>query len=189
MFKAKHLPSNILDLYQEYTTSVSTRSAAISLETCDFLWKLCNERNPKVIVDTGSGFSSFVLRLWSKDKGSLVYSFDDSKHWIEKSKAFSAKNGVSIDNFVVWKGEFHIKDADILLHDLGNMITRSNTLDTIYKMVKHTGVIILDDLHKANYRESANNFFAKRGYAIKNIDDTKDEFSRFVGVVDLSTKI
>lgn len=189
MSEVKHLPPEIIDLYREYTESVSTSSAAISLETCKYLWKMCEERQPDVIVDTGSGFSSFVFRKWAKDRNTTVYSFDDSEFWIEKSKEFSTIHGVSGENFVVWKeNTHHIKDVDILLHDLGNMTTRANTLEVIYNMMKMTGVILLDDLHKSSYRESAHNFFSKKGQTIINIDETKDEFSRFVGLVEMSSR-
>jgi len=175
--------------YKQYTTVVSTPSAAISLESAVFLWNLCEERQPKVLADTGSGFSSFIIRLWSKNKDVVVYSFDDNDFWIQKSIDFSRENDVNTDNFLIWDSNTELKNIDILFHDLGNMTTRAETLSKVFNMTNKEGLIVLDDLHKSEYDIKARTFFKKCGYEIKKIPETIDSYGRFLGIVDMSKKM
>ena len=173
--------------YDDYTKRISTSDAAISLETAFYLWDLCEKKNPNVVVDTGSGFSSFVLRLWAKQskKEVIVYSFDDNEYWIEKSISFSKQHELDIRNFVIWNDRnISIKNADIVLHDLGDMSTRSRTLKIVSSMLNQHGTLILDDLHKTAYNTDAQTFFKSQRRTITKLAETIDAFGRFAGSVE-----
>lgn len=70
--------------YGKYVGEFSTPEMAVSLETSQFLYVLAKAVKARRILDLGSGFSSYVLRLYSIDAGSdtVVYSVDDDKGWL-----------------------------------------------------------------------------------------------------------
>ena len=57
-------------LYEKFmkntTSTVSSKGMALSLETAALVLLLCEIKQPKTIVDLGSGFSSYVLRKWAQ---------------------------------------------------------------------------------------------------------------------------
>jgi len=181
---------DIKSMHEDYTNRVSSKSACISLETSIFLWNLCDALQPKIAVDTGSGFSSYILRKWSTNKNCSVYSFDDNAFWLNKSVEYCALNNVSIQNFLLWQDVSQdITNVDILIHDLGNMTLRANTLEKVYDMMSKNGTIVLDDLHKNQYFQESTRFFNSKGHSILEIKETYDSFGRFVGIVSLNGAI
>ena len=62
--------------YDDYTRNVSHQFWAISLRLATAMLVLCDISKPARLLDTGSGFSSYALRLWAARNGSEVTSVD-----------------------------------------------------------------------------------------------------------------
>lgn len=142
-----------------YVANVSSPDMAASLETARMLWQLCEATQPERLLDTGSGFSSYILRTWAADQpGAVVWSVDDDARWLERTEAFLTSRGLSTDNLTTW-GRFaanKIADFDLVFHDLGSMPTRQRTLPQVLSRVApRTGVLVLDDMHKPQYESAA----------------------------------
>ena len=170
--------------YNKYISSISIDEMAISIELSVFLSVLCKLLTPRGILDLGSGFSSFVFRFYSQkaDPKPIVYSVDDSKEWLKKTEIFLRDNNVPTDNIVVWKtfSENNAETFDIILHDLGSIEVRKNTLEDIMKLVRPGGVIILDDLHQVEYALFVKETIKKYRLRCYNLKEfTKDKFGRF----------
>src|SRR6267142_6473870 len=98
---------SIKKVYEEYTTSVSTPIATISLELAFVIWFLLNKRRPKLIVDLGSGFSSYLFRLYQdrckySDDACEVFSCDDNSFWLERTKLFLKSKSLSVKGLCLW---------------------------------------------------------------------------------------
>lgn len=145
--------------HAEYVASVSTASMAASLETATLLWRLCDAVKPTRLLDTGSGFSSFVLRRWAGEQEyAAVWSVDDDAQWLERTRAFLASRKLTDRGLMTWEA-FAAQDNgpfDLVFHDMGTMATRIHSLPAVLRRVTpDTGVIVLDDTHNRKYVEAA----------------------------------
>jgi len=161
-----------------YTEKISSPEMAVSLEASLFLASLSKIINPKKVLDLGSGFSSFVLRKYSKSE---VYSFDDDDSWLEKTRDYLFDEGFEDNNLYSWKDFENNLKFDLVFHDIGNMETRKKTLSIASESVKIGGVLVLDDVHKEDYYKyviksiNASNFKCFNLYNLTN-----DSFGRFL---------
>lgn len=170
-----------------YIASVSSPEMAVSLNSANLLTVFCENLKPMRLLDTGSGFSSYVLRSYAANTGAEVFSVDDNEHWLEKTREFLKSHDVSSNHVMSWKGfsAASHEPFDLIFHDLGSMSTRSETLEPILHLTKRgSGVLILDDMHKPDYER-----FVHR--TIKNVSCsyweatafTLDELGRWAAVV------
>jgi predicted O-methyltransferase YrrM len=110
------------------------------------------------VVDLGSGFTSFVLRTWAASSGAEAWSVDDSAEWLERTRAYLGEKGVSSERLLTWEqasGAGGPRGFDLVLHDMGTMETRARTLEAALDLAAPGGVVILDDVHKPEYRAVA----------------------------------
>ena len=86
----KNIEEKFNNAYSEYITSVSNEDMAISREACLYILRFCLENKPLKIVDLGSGITSYTLRLYQQYSNDdvRIYSIDDNKGWLQKSKEF-----------------------------------------------------------------------------------------------------
>jgi predicted O-methyltransferase YrrM len=130
---------------------------AVSLETSAFLLYFCQITQRQHILDLGSGFSSFIFRLYaSKVPGVRVYSVDDNKIWLSRTEKYLAQKNLSTSNLIYLNDlDFrqYIGYFDLVFHDLGNIDTRMRFLqDVIHACDPQKGFVILDDIHKTHYQ-------------------------------------
>jgi predicted O-methyltransferase YrrM len=177
--------SQIESDYRDYVTNVSTPGMAISLETAVFLRIFCDLVNPTSILDLGSGFSSFILRSYAHYKpGVKVVSVDDNIHWLQKTHEYLATKKLKADNLFYWEAfrEQEGNQFDFVFHDLGNMTTREEALQTVVALTKlaNGSFVLLDDMHKNYYHTVANNVMENNLYRPLNIKPyTQDDLGRF----------
>lgn len=180
----KEIKEKLLPFYNDYTKNVSTDGMAISLETASFMYYLCNKYKFKTLMDRGSGFSSFVLRLYAKEQKEFpvtVYSVDDSEIWLNKTKDFLEKYELNTDNMFIWedfyksfkngvKFEFILEDAKKYL--------RVETPDELTSFLRRDGVLLWDDsnAHGALINNQCSKLNMKR-YDIKEF--TIDKYNRY----------
>ena len=140
--------------YQEYTTTISSPNMAASLQLASFVYSLCETVRPAKVLDLGSGFSSFVLRYYAKiDSNCQVWSVDDDEKWLEKSRQYVVKEGLSTQNMVILEnfvksGE---KDFDLILLDLNFVEVRKDYINLCVERCRSKGLIIFDDVHKSEF--------------------------------------
>lgn len=184
---SSRIESRLRNEHGAYTASVSSPEMAVSLNSAILLTVFCENLKPMRLLDTGSGFSSYVLRSYAATTGAEVFSVDDNEHWLEKTREFLKAHNVSSDNVMNWKDFSAAQNQpfDLIFHDLGSMPTRSETLGPILNLTKGgSGILFLDDMHKPDYER-----FVRR--TIKNVPCgyweatafTLDELGRWAAVV------
>lgn len=141
-----------------------------------------------VLVDLGSGWSSFLMRkLCPKAK---VWSVDDNLDWMLKSVRFCSEQGVHTDGFLTLNQAKNIISsgtADFVLHDLGNRETRARELPWALKLAKQGGVVIIDDMHKEDLKEKINKELKKQQLLAENVG--LDDSGRFSYKVLMNTLV
>lgn len=140
--------------YEYYITHVSRADMAMSLELAAFIYTLCVKKEFKTLLDLGSGFSSFVYRLYASEyEGIQVLSVDDDAQWLEKTKGYLRQHGLP-DTGMLTLDQFLQQPAtkfDCVLHDLNFVEVRINYVQRVLDATANSGVLILDDVHKPDY--------------------------------------
>lgn len=140
--------------YQQYIKEVSRADMAASLELAAFIYSICKINRFTKLLDMGSGLSSFVFRLYAKERPNVkVFSVDDDAAWVKKTKDFLSQHQLSTDNIFtldqfLQSGE---EGFDCILHDLNFVEVRINYVEQMMKITKINGIIIFDDVHKTDY--------------------------------------
>jgi len=171
-------------IYREYTGLVGGDGMAISLNAALFLYGYAKITRPMMILDLGSGFSSYVLRLFSRDEmiDCSVYSVDTSDVWLEKTSEFLEAHRIPTDNMYTWK-EFTLQQQttfDLIVQDLGDMELRAESLTTILELLGSNGSLVLDDMQKVRYRSLVVRPIYNAGLSlISTRKYTLDRFGRF----------
>jgi predicted O-methyltransferase YrrM len=181
---ADKIRSQLRPYYEEYISTMSTEAMAIGFESAVFLMMLCYVFTPKRILDLGSGFSSLVFRLYMMDGKPTpsIWSVDDEQEWLETTRRFLTSNNLPSDNLVFWQTfrEKQHDPFDLVLHDLGGMKTRMETLKEALAFAPQGGLVVLDDVHKHTYRSYAKRVLkelALTSYSLRAF--TKDRLGRY----------
>ncbi len=154
--------------HARYIASVSTDIMAASLELSTFLDVFCTIGKPAKVVDLGSGFSSWVLRSYaaSADPSPEVHSVDDHEGWLERTRAYLEAQGVRTDNLWHWPAFISSVEPgsfDLVLHDMGSMEFRASSLPQVLTLARPGGHVVLDDVHKPDYRKHVEGVLAEHG--------------------------
>lgn len=124
---------------------------AASLPFARFLRAWCDAREPTRIVDLGSGFTSWVIRDWARDRRvDRVVSVDDDPGWLEVSRNFVRDRGLPDGNFVRWE-EFRWGAGrfDLVVWDFSGVRRRASATRSAAGRVAPGGALLFDDIHKA----------------------------------------
>lgn len=170
--------------YEQYVSRISTDDSAISLELAIFLIVLCNATKPQRILDLGSGFSSFVFRRYqlSADPKPEVWSVDDCPHWLNRTRSFLYEHNLNAHKLLSWDSfqSKTVNNYDLILHDLGTMDLRLETLEEVLGMVCPCGLVILDDFHKPKYKQRLDDMISQFKFEIYNLGAfTMDKYGRY----------
>lgn len=140
------------------------------------------------LLDTGSGFSSFVFRQYAANATPQpqVWSVDDNAEWLEKTVSYLKQNGLPADNVCQWQpfvdgcpGKF-----DLILHDMAFGQRRMEELPSVLDLCRPNGVVVLDDVHIESYHGYAMKILNERRlkhYSLKSF--TVDTFNRYSELV------
>ena len=171
----------ITEVYNKYINSISTKEMAASLELCLYIFDSCETNQYKRIIDCGSGITSYVLRYYqSLYNNVIVYSVDDHKEWLQKSKSFVESYGLNVDNFVHEMETIIDTDFELVIHDYGRMPTRTRTLEYVLDTLSKPGtVVILDDCHKLSYYNVVKKTLDSKSLNFNEIEETRDTLGRF----------
>lgn len=179
--------------YNDYISTISTKGAAVSFETAALIFNITSElaKNPnnQIWVDTGSGFSSFLLRVVAKPFDHItVYSFDDHEGWLGKTIDYCKSLGVSTDNITLWNDRPDLeKKCSFVFHDLGDRNVRATNASEVLNMLEPRGTLIFDDLHKSDMKAKIDEAIKNAGLHYHDLEQIKsktlDSFGRWAGLV------
>lgn len=183
--------------YHAYVTSISTADMAISIRLAALLAFICEEIQPKVIYDLGSGFSSFVLHLYAKSclTPPTVYSVDGDAAWLEASQNFLRERQLeteetqfyTFDNFC----RADIKKGDLVLLDIFHTEdgSRAAVLEKLNQWIKNSTLIVVDDMSKPKYRQTVYTWAKKMNITcVDLLPFTQDVYGRFSSLLFKSGK-
>lgn len=171
--------------HARYCREVGHPVHAASLELVGLIIGLMPSHSPAAVIDLGSGFTSYVLRAVAAQRAAppLVHSVDDSREWLEKTRGYLRAQGVTEEGLFAWpdfEAGRRAGSYDLVVHDMGFMDTRFETLDQVVDLAKPGGLVVLDDMHKTDYRAKALARLAARGlrpWSLRRI--THDGLTRF----------
>ena len=175
---------NLKEDYAYYTTNISNDSMAMSLETANFMYYLCNRFKFKKVMDRGSGFSSFVLRLYAKEQSFPVevFSIDHDSEWLEKTRCFLELKNLNTDNLFLWY-DFYDEHKDMrfdFIFEDANRKLRKETQNEMVSLIKKNGIILWDDANKKGNRQIIKNQVQKEKLLRYDVTArTKDSYNRF----------
>jgi predicted O-methyltransferase YrrM len=181
----------LLPFLADYCREVSTPEMAVSLRSAALLAALCRLSHPRRILDTGSGFSSFVLRrVAPASEPPQVWSVDDDARWLARTAAFLRRHGLPEGRLLAWEdfvtsGE---RDFDLIFHDLGRAERiRLDVLPDVCRRLARRGLLLLDDFHKRAYRGAARRILSAAGLApVPLRHHTLDGFGRFAALARMA---
>ena len=174
----------LMPAYEAYIGGISSEDMAASMETAVFLFTLAFVKQPSQILDLGSGFSSFVFRLYAKEAGDgvAVFSVDDNQEWLSKTRSFLVACDLETTHLLDWRAFSQSKTGrfDLIFHDLGSMELRAETLPHVLDLSLPEGAIVLDDMHSEYYRPIALKIVEESGFSLYSARKyTLDRFGRF----------
>lgn len=172
--------------YRTYCTTVSKRSMALSIETCAYLWWLCDTKVATTVADLGSGFSSYVLRRYATESGRsvVVHSVDSDPEWLERSRQFSVEHGQDGDGFMLGDDWLTLGvEYDVVLNDYDRGDVREAYAGHGADRLKPGGVIVFDDAQNASHLGNMADTCKSRDMDLfALVEQTMDEVGRFAMV-------
>ena len=135
--------------HADYVRTVSDTAWGVSLPTAAYLYHLCRATSPARLLDTGSGFSSYVLRRHVQEAGrGTVVSADDDADWLARTAGFLQRHGLATDGLLALTAAPLARGAYVLaLHDLPICTARGDALPAVATAVAGGGIALLDDGH------------------------------------------
>ncbi len=168
--------SELAEAYREYTKEVSTGGMAASLETMSLLLALCRTSDVRSAVDLGSGFSSFVLRVWAAESDASVSSVDTDANWLARTAAFLEQRSSAPGRLSIWPDA--PRSVELVFHDLSGGELREQTMSKAVAM--GTRFVLLDDAQHRGHRKAMARACASAGvplYSLRSM--TLDGIRRF----------
>jgi predicted O-methyltransferase YrrM len=178
--------------HEEYTTTISSTVAAVSLETAYLLWFMLEKIRPALAMDLGSGFSSYLLRLYQSQAvktggGCQIISCDDNPEWLSRTETYLIKKGLPASGLLLWDtfcSELGHLRPDLIFHDLGNPQLRISGLPRVLEMCGPRTCLIVDDIHKEPIRAAVLKQVQQRQLLCFDlIQYTYDRFGRYSWLV------
>jgi predicted O-methyltransferase YrrM len=172
----------------DYNGRIGHSVHAASPELVALLSVLFESCKPSRAVDLGSGFSSFVLRTLASrvEEDVEIWSVDDSAEWRQKTQDYLEELDHQTQNLLTWDDFIanNPGDFDLVLHDMGSMEFREQTLRQALDLAKPGGLVILDDVHKPAYRKAAMAVLEELGLEWFSLREwTRDPLTRYAWLV------
>jgi hypothetical protein len=182
------LINRIRSVYKQYTSEVSSPVAAISWELASYLWSSLWAYRPTEVLDLGSGFSSFLFRLFAKTQAEnghacQVISIDDNSDWLERTREFLEAEALPTQQLWLWDDYIQRRPAfspGLVLYDLGHSKVRINTLPAVVGLCQANTRLVADDVQKPLIREALLKVVQSRQLRCQDlISVTYDRYGRY----------
>jgi predicted O-methyltransferase YrrM len=122
---------------------------AASLQTAAVLLALCRNEQIGSAIDFGSGFSSYVLRLWATEAECVVWSVDDDPAWLARTQEFLAASDLPANDLSVWP-DIPDRTFDLVFHDLANGSKREEAMPSALQASSR--LVVFDDAQHHGHR-------------------------------------
>jgi hypothetical protein len=167
---------NLKEMRDEYCSTISIDSAALSYETIKYILDNLILDN-FFVCDLGSGFSSYALRL----KNTNITSVDDNDFWLQKTIKYCKSQEQTSGMFLLYENWKMLNQKyDLIIYDLGNRQTRVKEFETIVSKLKQDGTILIDDMHKQDMAQEILTKANKLGLNLLSLkNETIDSYKRF----------
>lgn len=129
------------------------------------LFDLLDAENPLRILDTGSGLTSVLLRKYHPK--ATIITADDQQDWLDRTKELARRMKVGGTGYYWWHDflQMYFEPFTFIVHDLGGMDTRANTLDTVLRMASQKRCyLFLDNFGISPYKEYAFRRMTEEGF-------------------------
>ncbi len=163
------------DAYDSYVTTVSPPAMALSWEALEAISEVLSDRNPKRILEYGSGISTYLLASYGRQIGSVIQSYDSDQEWTEKTLEFLRR--YELDSWASVQYSDLVEPeapADFVLWDFDKNPKRVDLMNDAYANLCDGGVMYVDDTHS---REIANAMHKLRGNVLRIVP--RDGFGRY----------
>lgn len=145
----------LIPAYVDYCSNVSVRHMAMSIESCTYLWWLCDRLRAGRVCDLGSGFTSYTLRAYRAlaDWPVEVVSVDDDPYWLDRTGDFLDRHGMDPDRLVEWSDWAAVPGGpyDVIVHDLGRGALRESSMWDAAKALDPAGMLLFDDAQNSSH--------------------------------------
>lgn len=189
------LPAAYRELYRNYVegaNAISSPGMAASPAILVTMILLASTRQPKAILDLGSGISSAFFRYWQKTTGAActIISADHEEPWLEKSKAFCRTQGLPDSNMMGWN-EFtktNTQKFDFVFFDIDHIPERIEYYKYVVpNLITEGALLVFDDMHYNPLLEGAREVINQHTITILDplMNATKDHVGRFSALVQI----
>ena len=170
--------------HARYCREISSEKMAADLGFSSFLQLWCQTHKPKRVVDLGSGFTSYVLRRYAaaaRGTPCEVWSVDDDAAWLGRTRDYLLEMKQDVSHLMVWSEFIKVAphDFDLVVHDAGSMQFRADNLGPALDLARSGGLVLLDDVHRFEYRATALELLATRGYRFLSVRALRDTYGRY----------
>lgn len=176
--------AKLLAEHTAYCQDVSSRSMAISLESAAYLYSYCELNEPKVVLNLGSGFSSYLFRLYSSTNSCKVICVDDDPEWLARTREYLESHSLTTNSLETWHTFAACNDPtpDLIFHDLGRMPVRLAVCPFVLEWASRSdGIVFLDDVHKSAYSSKLNELLSLYSADVLDLRDmTLDNLGRWM---------
>jgi predicted O-methyltransferase YrrM len=173
----------LLPAYVDYCQTVSPRHMAMSIESCTYLWWLCDRAKAATVCDLGSGFTSYTLRAYAAlaDHPVTVTTVDDSPEWLDRTREFLSAASLPTDSLVEWDTWSEDPGTyDVIVHDLAHGDLRNLSMWVAAGALTEGGMILFDDAQNASHVAEMFKVAEANGLKMADIRQwTSDEVGRF----------
>lgn len=176
------------ETHVDYITNISPGGSAVSLELACFLDLWCHVREPKFILDLGSGYSSYVFRSYQKKAHYpvRVVSVDNSPEWLEKTEEYLQTHALSTEELITseaLKG-LDFAGVDLGFFDIRPLELRISLIRPVFDAMLIGGAIVIDDVHKPHFRPHVRHIIARLPCTLYNLRGiTVDSYERYAYLV------
>jgi predicted O-methyltransferase YrrM len=177
----------LVDAYRAYCVDVSKRSMALSIETCAYVWWLCDELDARSVCDLGSGFSSYTLRRYAQtiDPPITVASVDDAPMWLRATADFLVRHDMTsagLHPAHVW---LTMDDRyDVIVHDFSGGDVRNAWMWHAAERLNPGGVLVFDDAQNHGHHFEMGAVARHHGWdLLDGWEQTVDEVGRYAAMV------
>lgn len=149
--------AQIRSTYIDYCTTVSKRTMAMAYESCAYALCLLRMVKPTDVADFGSGYTSYLLRLYAAEAEHVVnvISVDDDATWLARTGEFLERQGLPSDGLLMWD-EYMALDSvhDFAIYDFSGGEKREMGMTLVAERTKRNGMVLFDDAQHDGHRAS-----------------------------------